>query len=29
MVVSMDETATGNFNGINHLTIHKFLLEFN
>jgi predicted AAA+ superfamily ATPase len=29
MVVSMDEMATGNFKGIEHLTIRKFLLEFN
>ncbi len=29
MVVSMDEMATGNFKGIDHLTIRQFLLEFN
>jgi hypothetical protein len=29
MVVSMDETAIGNFKGIEHFHIRKFLLEFN
>lgn len=29
MVISMDETASGNFKGIGHLHIRKFLLEFN
>jgi predicted AAA+ superfamily ATPase len=29
IVVSMDETATGNFKGIEHIHIRKFLLEFN
>jgi predicted AAA+ superfamily ATPase len=29
MVISMDETASGNFKGIEHLHIRKFLLEFN
>ena len=28
MVISMDETASGNFKGIEHLHIRKFLLEF-
>ena len=28
MVVSMDETATGNFKGIDHLAIRNFLLKF-
>jgi len=29
MVVSMDELAIGNFKGIDHLNIRKFLLDFN
>ncbi|MEK7719011.1 MAG: ATP-binding protein [Bacteroidota bacterium] len=28
MVVSMDETAGGNYKGVEHLSIRKFLLEF-
>ena len=27
MVVSMDETAGGNYKGVEHLHIRKFLLE--
>jgi predicted AAA+ superfamily ATPase len=29
IVISMDEMAHGNYKGIEHWNIHKFLMEFN